>query len=111
MEVCMDDRPEGGFVVAGMCFFFGGARFKEQSFSTMINKACCSLLFLTCIALSIPTAAHYMFGEEQMPQSAVEHMSRGTAIILIIVYALLPPCFCLSTAFPSWSSDLRRKSL
>ena len=70
---------------AGMCFFFGGARFKEQSFSTMINKACCSLLFLTCIALSIPTAAHYMFGEQQMPQSAVEHMSRGTAIILIIV--------------------------
>ena len=51
----------------------------------MINKACCSLLFLTCIALSIPTAAHYMFGESQMPQSSVEHMSRATAIILIIV--------------------------
>ena len=52
----------------------------------MINKACCSLLFLTCIALSIPTAAHYMFGDGQMPESSVEHMSRATAIILIIVY-------------------------
>lgn len=75
---------------AGMCFFCGGAKFKEQSFSSMINKACCSLLFLTCIALSIPTAAHYMFGDEQMPESSVQHMSRATAIILIIVYS--PPC-------------------
>lgn len=94
-------------LVLGMCFFCGGARFKEQSFSTMINKACCSLLFLTCIALSIPTAAHYMFGDEQMPQSAVEHMSRGTAIILIIVYA----CYLLfslkthNQAFESQNDD------
>jgi len=70
---------------SGMCFFCGGAKFKEQSFSSMINKACCSLLFLTCIALSIPTAAHYMSGDEQMPDQSVEHMSRATAIILIIV--------------------------
>ena len=31
---------------AGCCFLFGGTRFKEQSFNMMVNKACCSLLFM-----------------------------------------------------------------
>ena len=68
-----------------MCFFCGGARFKEQTFSTMLNKACCSLLFLTCIALSIPTAARYLYGEDHMPTSALRNLSHGTAILLVLV--------------------------
>ena len=54
----------------------------------MINKACCSLLFLTCIALSIPTAAHSLYGTEQMTDAAVKNMSHGTAIVLVLVYVI-----------------------
>lgn len=42
---------------AGFCFFLGGIKYKTQKFSIMVNKAGCSLLFLACIALSIPTGA------------------------------------------------------
>lgn len=51
----------------------------------MINKACCSLLFLTCIALSIPTAAHSLYGKDQMTDTAVENMSHATSILLVLV--------------------------
>lgn len=68
-----------------MCFFCGGARYKEQSFSTMINKACCSLLFLSCIALIIPTAAHHLYGSEQVDTRTVQNMSHGTAVLLVIL--------------------------
>ena len=40
---------------AGFCFFLGGIKYKTQKFSIMVNKAGCSLLFLACIGLSIPT--------------------------------------------------------
>ncbi len=74
---------------AGCCFLLGGAKHKHQTFNTMLNKACCSLLLLACIGLVIPTAAKRFFpvhGENdvlpEMTDGAVANMSHATALIL-----------------------------
>ena len=81
---------------AGCCFLLGGAKHKHQTFNTMLNKACCSLLLLACIGLVIPTAAKRFFpadGQDpgndivpaanpQMTEHAVANMSHATALIL-----------------------------
>ncbi len=46
---------------AGCCFLFGGTRFKEQSFSMMVNKACCSLLFMAWHAPRFPPVPGQVF--------------------------------------------------
>eukprot|EP00884_Botryococcus_braunii_P017949 jgi/Botrbrau1/4838/Bobra.0325s0049.1 len=53
----------------------------------MVNKACCSLLFMACIALVIPTAAGTFFSDE-MPKSAELSVSRATAVLLAFMYIL-----------------------
>lgn len=78
---------------AGCCFLLGGAKHKHQTFNTMLNKACCSLLLLACIGLVIPTAAKRFFpvhgGNDivpavnpEMTEHAVANMSHATALIL-----------------------------
>lgn len=87
-------------LVLGCCFLLGGAKHKHQTFNTMLNKACCSLLLLACIGLVIPTAAKRFFpadGQDpgndivpaanpQMTEHAVANMSHATALILGFVY-------------------------
>ena len=52
-------------VCAGFCFLCGGTKYKEQKFSMLVNKACCSLLFLACIGLSVPTGMYYFLARLQ----------------------------------------------
>lgn len=73
-------------LVMGFCFLCGGTKFKEQKFSMLVNKACCSLLFLACIGLSVPTASSALYGKERMPESAEKNVSRVVAVLLIFVY-------------------------
>ncbi|KAK9819368.1 hypothetical protein WJX81_004642 [Elliptochloris bilobata] len=79
-------------LVLGCCFLFGGTRFKEQSFNMMVNKACCSLLFMACIALTIPTAAAYMYSGT-VGAKPLANLSHATAIILAFIYL----CYLLFT--------------
>ena len=48
----------------GMCFFFGGLKYKEQRFSTLANKVSSCLLFLACIGIIIPSTAKIIYGGE-----------------------------------------------
>ncbi|KAK9808608.1 hypothetical protein WJX72_000497 [[Myrmecia] bisecta] len=73
-------------LVLGFCFLCGGTKYKQQSFNIQINKACCSLLFMACIALVIPTAAKSLFTDEQLTEKSIIEVSRGTAIILALMY-------------------------
>ena len=49
-------------LVLGFCYLVGGMKFQEQRFSTLANKAYCSMLFLACIALLVPTCAAAFYG-------------------------------------------------
>lgn len=80
-------------LVLGCCFLLGGTKHKHQTFNTMLNKACCSLLLLACIGLIIPTAAERFFQQDTkhedapvVTQSGVANMSHATALILGFVY-------------------------
>lgn len=58
-------------------------------FSVLFFQASCSLLFLSCIGLSIPTAGQAIYGDEKLPEEALKHISHGIAILLALVY--VPP--------------------
>lgn len=75
-------------LVLGFCYLVGGLRFPEQRFSTLANKAYCSLLFMACIALLVPTAAPLMYRRGALPPDTLVSISRATAAILISMYGL-----------------------
>lgn len=54
----------------------------------MINKACCSLLFIASIAIIIPTAALQFYGKVAVNDTMLANLSHGIAILLILLCAL-----------------------
>lgn len=75
-------------LVMGMCFFFGGWNRTHQNFNTTVAQTAASLLALSVGSLIIPTA--YTWGNTNFNPSKSgldEKLSRGTAIILLVVYA------------------------
>jgi Ca2+:H+ antiporter len=70
-------------LVLGCCFFFGGLRYKEQTFNTTATTANMSLLGLSSMALVLPTpfAAYYESDDETVLQ-----ISRASAIFLMAMY-------------------------
>ncbi|KAF3768045.1 Calcium/proton exchanger, partial [Cryphonectria parasitica EP155] len=71
-------------LVMGMCFFFGGLRRQEQFFNTTVAQTAASLLALAIAGIIIPT----VFDQQTtLNDSYIAQLSRGTAIILLVVYA------------------------
>ncbi|KAL4943911.1 hypothetical protein BDV06DRAFT_188682 [Aspergillus oleicola] len=70
-------------LVMGMCFFFGGVNRLEQHFNPVVAQTAASLLALAVGALIIPTA-FYSWSEGE--RESVVSLSRGTSIILLVVY-------------------------
>jgi len=108
-------------LVMGMCFVFGGARYKEQTFNRTAANTSGSILFVACFALIVPAALNAQLtpnitlpnvasfnSNESLTQFLngtynIENqsmlvdaailaklliLSRGTAIILLIIYVL-----------------------
>lgn len=75
-------------LVMGMCFFFGGLRRPEQHFNVTVAGTAASLLALATGSLIIPTAFSQFSTGTSDAQTAtnVTALSRGTAIILFLVY-------------------------
>lgn len=73
-------------LVLGCCFLFGGIRYRTQNFNELAITACSSLLFLASIALMIPTVASRLVVDSDAPKNWILDISRGTAIILLILY-------------------------
>mmetsp|Transcript_14828 Transcript_14828/g.21884 ORF Transcript_14828/g.21884 Transcript_14828/m.21884 type:complete len:422 (-) Transcript_14828:302-1567(-) len=73
-------------LVLGCCFFFGGIKYKEQSFNGTAATANMTLLLLSSMAFVLPTpfAAYYEITDEH-----VLTVSRTAAIFLISMYAQL----------------------
>ena len=72
-------------LVLGMCFFFGGLNRLEQFFNSVVAGTAASLLALAISALLIPTAFE-LVGSGIRLQEHVTALSRGTSIILLVVY-------------------------
>lgn len=70
-------------LVMGMCFFFGGLRRQEQYFNTTVAQTAASLLALAIAGIIIPTVFD---AQTQLADSATAALSRGTSIILLVVY-------------------------
>ncbi|KAL4806405.1 Sodium/calcium exchanger protein-domain-containing protein [Aspergillus unguis] len=70
-------------LVLGMCFFFGGVNRLEQHFNPVVAQTAASLLALSVGSLIIPTAFHSWSDGDK---SKVVPLSRGTSVILLVVY-------------------------
>jgi Ca2+:H+ antiporter len=78
-------------LVLGMCFFFGGIKYKEQSFNVTAAQTSASLLFIATSSLLLPAAFYgSAYGLSNNSQSVVAgdilNISRATSIILLIIY-------------------------
>lgn len=71
-------------LVLGMCFFFGGLHRQEQYFNTTVAQTAASLLSLAVGSVIVPT----VFDAASITSvKDVAQLSRGTALILLVVYA------------------------
>ena len=73
-------------MVLGFCYLVGGVIYAEQRFSTLANKAFCSLLFMACIALLIPTSVSIFYDDRTLPPDSVLALSRATAVVMLLLY-------------------------
>ncbi|KAJ4368231.1 hypothetical protein N0V83_006587 [Neocucurbitaria cava] len=77
-------------LVLGMSFFGGGINRLEQFFNITVAQTAASLLALCIASLIIPTVFHNMIAEDDVTAGDAtknQELSRGTAVILLIVYA------------------------
>ncbi|SAL95909.1 hypothetical protein [Absidia glauca] len=76
-------------LVLGMCFWFGGYRYKEQTFNVTAAQTSASLLFIATASLLLPAAFYgSSFGTASTAtvNSDILIISRATSIILLVVY-------------------------
>lgn len=75
-------------LILGMCFLLGGLRFREQIYNSTVTQTSASLLALSVTSLLLPTAFHASFSNEATADDKVLQVSRGTSIIILVVYFL-----------------------
>ncbi len=97
-------------LVLGMCFFAGGLTRPEQYFNTVVAQTSASLLALAVAAVIVPTVFDIA---SDTPQSDVAKLSRGTAVILLVVYGayLFFQLGTHSTVFAEVSQKVEAKPL
>ncbi|KAJ6494045.1 Sodium/calcium exchanger protein-domain-containing protein [Mycena vitilis] len=76
-------------LVLGMAFIVGGFRFHSQEFQPMVAQLNSSLMTVSVISLIVPAAFHEYLEDrlddgEEVP--VLLQLSRGSAVILIIIY-------------------------
>ncbi|KAF4496794.1 Ca2+:H+ antiporter, partial [Fusarium agapanthi] len=71
-------------LVLGFCFFFGGLRRESQYFNETVAQTAASMLALAVASVIVPTVFDQA---KDTPPANVARLSRGTAVILLIVYA------------------------
>ncbi|KAI4116396.1 MAG: hypothetical protein LQ345_003182 [Seirophora villosa] len=83
-------------LILGMCFLYGGLRFREQIYNSTVTQMSACLLSLSVMSLLLPTAFHASFTDNGEADEAVLKISRGTSVvyqlfatsILLLVYVL-----------------------
>ncbi|KAF7510962.1 hypothetical protein GJ744_005508 [Endocarpon pusillum] len=75
-------------LILGMCFLFGGLRFREQLYNPAVSQMSACLLSLSVVSLLLPTAFHASFSNSDIADRVVLKVSRGTSMVLLFVYIL-----------------------
>ncbi|CAG61065.1 uncharacterized protein GVI51_J09141 [Nakaseomyces glabratus] len=78
-------------LVLGFCFLFGGYNRIQQTFNQTAAQTMSSLLAISCASLLIPAAfkATLPHGKEDwIVDDKILHLSRGTSLILLMIYVL-----------------------
>lgn len=71
-------------LVMGFCFFFGGLQRQQQHFNITVAQTAASLLALAVASVIVPTVFDLA---SEAAESDVAALSRGTSVILLVVYA------------------------
>ena len=66
----------------------GGTQIVEFTFSTMIAQTLCSFMFVATCALILPSAYEAGLPHNKATKAGILALSRGTAVVLLIIYIL-----------------------
>ncbi|XP_044719892.1 sodium/calcium exchanger protein [Hirsutella rhossiliensis] len=75
-------------LILGMGFFLGGLRYREQIYNSTVTQMSACLLSLSVISLVLPTAFHASFNNAAQADKESLKISRGTSVILLLVYVI-----------------------
>ncbi|KAK8169671.1 membrane bound cation transporter [Phyllosticta citrichinensis] len=75
-------------LILGMAFLLGGLRFQEQVYNNTVTNMSACLLSLAVMSLLLPTAFHASFSNEANADVKTLKVSRGTSVVLLVVYVL-----------------------
>jgi Ca2+:H+ antiporter len=75
-------------LILGMAFLFGGLRYQEQVYNSTITQMSACMLSLAVMSLLLPTAFHSAFSNYSTADQKTLQVSRGTSVILLLVYVL-----------------------
>ena len=75
-------------LILGMSFVFGGLRFREQLYNCTSAQLSACLLSLSVVSLLLPTAFHASFNNLSTADHVVLKVSRGTSVVLLLVYVI-----------------------
>lgn len=73
-------------LVLGCCFFVGGLKHKEQSFNSTVASTMSSLMTVATSSLIIPATLYAVMSDNKSQDDNIMILSRGTAVILLIIY-------------------------
>ncbi|KAK5242644.1 hypothetical protein LTR40_012709, partial [Exophiala xenobiotica] len=75
-------------LILGMAFLIGGLEYREQIYDSTVTQMSACLLALAVLSLLIPTTFHASFSDLDAADRAVVKLSRGTSVILLVIYFL-----------------------
>ncbi|KAL4975995.1 Sodium/calcium exchanger protein-domain-containing protein [Aspergillus desertorum] len=75
-------------LILGMAFLLGGLRFQEQIYNSTVTQMSACLLSLAVTSLLLPTAFHASFKDTDVAMDKTLKVSRGTSVVLLLVYVL-----------------------
>lgn len=75
-------------LILGMSFLIGGLRYREQLYNSTVTHMSASLMGLAVLSLLIPTVFYASFKRPLDAEGKLLAISRGSAAILLLVYAL-----------------------
>ncbi|KAF2020473.1 calcium/proton exchanger [Aaosphaeria arxii CBS 175.79] len=75
-------------LILGMAFLLGGLRFQEQVYNSTVTQMSACMLSLAVMSLLLPTAFHSAFSNYDTADRETLYVSRGTSVVLLLVYIL-----------------------
>ncbi|KAL9039344.1 MAG: hypothetical protein Q9214_004916, partial [Letrouitia sp. 1 TL-2023] len=75
-------------LILGMSFLIGGLRYPEQLYNSTVTRMSASLMGLAVLSLLIPTVFYASFKKPEDAEGKILAISRGSAAVLLLIYAL-----------------------